>query len=82
MLHFGGEHPGDMYYYSPLTANGFGVVDYSIEVLDTYICTESERKKGVNNIVSLLQNNFERKGIFTEAENNGPGEGITLVFDN
>ena len=27
--HFGGEQPGEVYYYSPLNINVFGCVDYS-----------------------------------------------------
>ena len=42
---FGGEQPGDAYYFSPLKVNGFGMVDYSIKELDAYIYTESEGKK-------------------------------------
>ena len=80
--HFGGEQPGDTYYYSPLTINVFGVVDYSVEVMDAYIYTEAEGKKGGNNVVSLLQNSLKKKGVFRDAEEMGPGEHLTLVFDN
>ena len=58
------------------------MVDYITEVLDAYIYTEAEGNKVGNNGVSLLQNYFERKGVFTEAANNGPGAHLTLVFDN
>ena len=62
MPHFGGEQPGDTYYYSPLTINVFGVVDYSVEELDAYVYTEGEGKKGGNNVVSLIQKSLEKKG--------------------
>ena len=62
--HFGGEQSGDTYYFSPLTINGFGVVDYSIEELNSYIYTEAKGKKGGNNVVSLLSNTLEKKGVF------------------
>ena len=82
MPHFGGEQPGDTYYFSPLTINGFGVVDYCVEVLDAYIYTEAEGKKGGNNVVSLLHKSLEKKGVFTEAANKGAGKRLTMVFDN
>jgi hypothetical protein len=28
--HYGGENPGEIYYFSPLTINFFGIVDLSI----------------------------------------------------
>ena len=80
--HFGGEQPGDTYYFSPLTINGFGVVDYSIEELNSYIYTEAEGKKGGNNVVSLLSNTLQKKGVFEDAERLGPGKALTMVFDN
>ena len=69
MPHFGGTQPGDTYYYSPLKINVFGVVDYSVEVMDTYIYTEAKGKKGGNNVVSFLQKSLEKKGVFRGAEN-------------
>jgi len=75
--HFGGEQPGDTYYFSPLTINGFGVVDYSIEELNSYIYTEAEGKKGGNNVVSLLSNTLQKKGVFEDAERLGPGKALT-----
>ena len=64
MPHFGGEQPGNTYYYSPLTINVFGIVDYSVEELDAYVYTEGEGKKGGNNVVSLIQKSLEKKGKF------------------
>ena len=34
--HFGGEQPGDTYYYSPLNVAIFGLVNYATEVLYVY----------------------------------------------
>ena len=45
MPHFGGEQPGDTYYFSPLTVNVFGVCDYATELLNAYVYTEAEGKK-------------------------------------
>ena len=80
MPHFGGEKPGDTSYYSPLTVNLFGMFDYTTEVLDAYIYTEAEGNKGGNNVVSLIQKTLEKKGVFTEATNKGPGACLTLLF--
>ena len=80
--HYGGEQPGDTYYYSPLAIFGFGVVDYSIEQLYAYIYTEGEGKKGGNNVVSLIHDTLKKKGVFEDAERLGPGKSLTLVFDN
>ena len=80
--HFGGEQPGETYYFSPLTINGFGVVDYSVEELNAYIYTEGEGKKGGNNVVSLLSHSLKKKGVLADAEKMGPGKALTMVFDN
>ena len=50
--------------------------------MDAYIFTEAERKKGGNNVVSFLQKSLEKKGVFRDAEEIGPRERLTLVFDN
>ena len=68
MPHFGGEQPGDTYYYSPLTVNGFGVVDYCVELLDAYIYTEAEGKKGGNNVVYLLHKSLKKKGVLQKLQ--------------
>ena len=66
--YFGGEQPGDTYYFSPLTILGFGVVDYSIEELDAYTYTEAEGKKGGSSVVSLISNSLKKKGVFSEMQ--------------
>jgi hypothetical protein len=54
--HFGGEQPGDTYYYSPLVVYCFGIVDTSVtpEQLHAYGYTEDQEGKGGNNVASLL----------------------------
>ena len=82
MPHFGGEQPGDTYYFSPLTVNVFGVCDYATELLNAYVYTEAEGEKGGNNVVSLVHKFLSSKGIFNDAKRHGPGKRLTLVFDN
>jgi hypothetical protein len=54
--HDGGEQPGEIYYFSPLTINLFGIVDLSItpNKLNFYAYPEFTAKKGCNNVASLL----------------------------
>jgi hypothetical protein len=58
--HFGKEQHGDMYYYSPLTINLFGLVDLSRSPnkLDCYAYREFTGEKGSNNVTSLLMYNL------------------------
>ena len=82
LLHFGGEQPGDVYYFSPLNINVFGCCDYSTEHMQTFIYNKGEGKRGGNNVVSLLDQALGNKGVLKNAQENGPGEYLTLVFDN
>ena len=60
--HFGGEQPGETYYYSLLNINVFGIVDYATEKLFTGVYTEGDGKKGGNNVVSMLYHKMEMDG--------------------
>ena len=80
--HFGGEQPGEVYYYSPLNINVFGTCDYSTELMEAFIYNEGEGKKGGNNVVSMIEMTLKNKGVFKDAKEKGPGECLTLVFDN
>lgn len=55
--HFGEKQPGDIYYFSPLTLNVFGIIDYSLQKDQCYCFTyhEGEGKKGSNNVASLVK---------------------------
>jgi hypothetical protein len=76
---FGGEQPGATYYYSPLIAHVFGVVDGSIDKLSAYIYTEDVAKKGGNIVASLLMHHFDRTGVSATTE---PFKEINIVMDN
>jgi hypothetical protein len=79
---FASEQPGATYYYSPMNAYVFGIVDTSIKKLAAYIYTEDIGKKGGNNVTSLLMLHLERKGFFQEAEAKGPFKELNIVMDN
>ena len=51
---FGSEQPGETYYYSPLNAYVFGMVDCSNDLLHAHLYMEGEAKKGGNNVASML----------------------------
>ena len=77
---FGGNQPGDTYYYSPLNIYQFGIVDCSdgSDTLYSYVYSEGDGKKGGNNVVSCLMKNFEEMGYF-QAPNYGE---LTICADN
>jgi hypothetical protein len=79
---FASEQPGATYYYSPMNAFVFGVVDASIQKLSAYIYTEDVGRKGGNNVASLLMLHLERTGIFNEAATKGPLKELNFVMDN
>ena len=80
--HFGGEQPGDTYYYSPRGIFIFGLVDLSNEILSAYVYPEGEGKKGGNNVSSLIYKFLVDAGFFTLAKNEGPGKRLSIIFDN
>ena len=54
--YFGGEQPGDAYYFSPLFIYVFGIADVSEEKakLKAYGYSEDQGGKGGNNVASIL----------------------------
>ena len=53
--HFGGEQPGETFYYSPLNIFQFGVVDPTDnDKLYAFVYDEGDGKKGGNNVASLI----------------------------
>jgi hypothetical protein len=58
--HYGGEHPGEIYYLSALTINLFGIVDLSVtpNKLKCYAYHESTGEKDGNNVASMLMHNI------------------------
>ena len=77
-----GEQPGNTYYFSPLTAYLFGVVDNATDDGDDrmrcYTWLEGEADRGANNICSCLLKDFKSRG-FLDQENYGS---LTIIADN
>ena len=81
------EQPGCAYYFSPLSAYNFGVVNHAHEYEDgiigehlyAHVYHEGVAKKGANNVASLLMKTFRELDILQEDEIGGE---LTVVFDN
>ena len=80
--HFGREQPGETYYYSPLNVSCFGCCDFMTEKFYAFLYNEGEGKKGGNNVCSLLYKKLVDDGIVEMTRLKGPGEQLSLVFDN
>ena len=80
--HFGGEQPGDTYYFSPYSISIFGLVNHANEILSSYTYPEGVGKKGGNNVVSLIYKYLLDNGIIALAETHRPGKEFTIIFDN
>ena len=80
--HFGQEQPGETYYYSPVNISCFGSVDYATNILDAFVYQEGEGKKGGNSVSSLLYKKLKDDGIISLAKEKGPGNQLSLIFDN
>jgi hypothetical protein len=79
--HFGEEQPGDIYYYSPLTVNVFGVTNLTAKPtkMMAYGYTEAEGGKGSNNVASLIVKALEDFGWLLPGQ---PGKQLSIVMDN
>ena len=75
---FSGEHPGEAYYYIPLTYYLFGIVNNSQNYLNVYLLHEGDGDRGDNNFVSCLVRYMKEKNFFTCPHY---GE-LTVVADN
>jgi hypothetical protein len=83
---FAGSQPGETYYYSPLNAYCFGVVDASQRPAKLFAHTylEDLGKKGGDNVASLLWKQLKYSGLVPE-DNSKPDSAaneINFVFDN
>ena len=78
---FASEQPGATYYYSPMNAYCFGIVDASIDRLTGWIYMEDQGKKGGNNVASLLMHHLQYKGIVAKSAVE-PFKELNLVMDN
>jgi hypothetical protein len=78
---FGGEQPGDMYYYSPLGVYCFSVVDVcgKRDQLCTYGYTGDQGSKGGKNATSLLMKALQDLGWLNEGR---CGDHLSIIMDN
>jgi hypothetical protein len=80
---FASEQPGATYYYSPLSAFCFGIVDASVDKLTAWVYTEEDAKKGGNNVASLMLQHLQHKGIIELVSSSGEAfKEINFVMDN
>ncbi len=81
MSHFGGEQPGDTFYFSPLAVYCFGLVDASVspEQLHCYGYTEDQGAKGGNNVASLLLRAVNDLGWMYDDK---CGKRLSVIMDN
>ena len=79
--HFGGEQPGDTYYFSPLFVYVFGVADVAGEKakLRAYGYNEGDGAKGGNNVASLLMQALRDLGWLIADRCGGR---LSIIVDN
>jgi hypothetical protein len=79
--HYGGEQPGEIYYFSALTINLFGIVDLSLSPnkLKCYAYREFTARKGSNNVASLIMQDLYDKFWLRKGS---PGKKLTIAMDN
>jgi hypothetical protein len=81
MPHYGDEQPGEIYYFSALIINLFGIVDLSLHpnTLMFYAYCEFKGKKGSNNVASLSMQDLHEKFWLRKG---CPGKKLTIAMDN
>jgi hypothetical protein len=79
--HYGGEQPGEIYYFSALTINLFGIVELSRTPnnLNCYTYREFTGGGGSNNVASLLMKDFHDKFWLRKGS---PGNIMIIAIDN
>jgi hypothetical protein len=80
--HFGGEQPGETFYYSPLNIFQFGVVDPTDnDKLHAFVYDEGDGKKGGNNVASLILKLLRLPAIDLIEKGEAGGE-LNFILDN
>jgi hypothetical protein len=80
--HFGGEQPGETFYYSPLNIFQFGVVDPTDnDKLHAFVYDEGDGKKGGNNVASLILKLLGLQEINLMEREEAGGE-LNFILDN
>ena len=59
----------------------FGYIENSTEDMEAFMYNEGEGKGGGNNVVSLIHQKLENKGVFEDTKEKEPGKYLTLGFD-
>jgi len=79
--HFGAEQPADIYYFSELTVNIFGIADVTQKPtkMRAYGYSEDQGGTGGNNVASLIMKGLADLG-WIQQEN--PGKRLSIIMDN
>jgi hypothetical protein len=79
--HFGEEQPADIYYFSELTVNIFGIADVTKKPTKmlAYGYTEDQGGKGGNNVASLVMRGLHDLGWI---KSNRTGKRLSIIMDN
>jgi hypothetical protein len=79
--HFGAEQPADIYYFSELTVNIFGIADVTQKPtkMIAYGYTEDQGGKGGNNVSSLIMKGLADLGWLKQ---DCPGKRLSIIMDN
>jgi hypothetical protein len=81
LQHYGGDQPGEIYYFSALTVNLFGIVDLSLSPnnLKCYAYREFTARKGSYNVASLIMQYVYDKFWLRKGS---PGGKLTIAMEN
>ena len=80
MPYFGGDQPGETYYYTPMTVNTLGIVDCNGEKdhLHGYIYDEGEGNKGGCVVASLIMKHLRDRGLLDGTKR----KKLSIIMDN
>ncbi len=80
--HFGAEQPQDIYYFSAITVNVFGIADVtrSPTHMIAYGYTQDQGSKGGNNVASLLVKGLHDLGWIQQEGTTG--KQLSIILDN
>jgi hypothetical protein len=79
--HYGGEQPGEIYYFSPMTINLFGIFNLSLSPnkVNCYAYREFTAKKGSNNVASIMMRDLYDRFCIRKGD---LGKKLTIAMDN
>jgi hypothetical protein len=81
LSHFGAEQPQDIYYFSAITVNIFGIADVTKTptTMLAYGYTEDQGGKGGNNVASLIVKALHELGWIKDGST---GKQLSIILDN